>query len=217
MSLSDLVATAKVTLGSMSQTVRRLEQLAYVTKSRGTQDRRKVLFTLTEAGQAASTASRRHRQDWLNGRLAERAAAERADLLRVAPPRASLPIPPQPPPPGEVLRTQAAPRPRHAPLPLPPLRPRHRHRPHQGPRPASRPVSSRGTRPGLRNAHRHADDLSVVIVDSAAGQSEDRHHRRGRRHRNHADARRGADVTVIGDSPAGQQEFLTMGDQDRDA
>jgi DNA-binding MarR family transcriptional regulator len=39
MSLSDLAETAKVTLGSMSQTVRRLEQLAYVTKSCGTDDR----------------------------------------------------------------------------------------------------------------------------------------------------------------------------------
>jgi DNA-binding MarR family transcriptional regulator len=85
MSLSDLAETARVTLGSMSQTVRRLEQLAYVTKSRGAEDRRKVLFTLTEQGRAAATASRRHRRDWLNGRLAELSAAERADIARVAP------------------------------------------------------------------------------------------------------------------------------------
>jgi DNA-binding MarR family transcriptional regulator len=84
MSLSDLAETAKVTLGSMSQTVRRLEQLAYVTKSRGTEDRRKVLFSLTEAGRAAATASRRHRRDWLNGRLADFTAAERDDVLRVS-------------------------------------------------------------------------------------------------------------------------------------
>ena len=85
MSLSDLAAAAKVTLGSMSQTVRRLEQLAYVAKSRGIEDRRKVLFTLTGEGREAAAASRRHRQDWLNGRLAELTAAERDDLLRVAP------------------------------------------------------------------------------------------------------------------------------------
>jgi DNA-binding MarR family transcriptional regulator len=84
MSLSDLAETARVTLGSMSQTVRRLEQLGHVTKSRGTQDRRKVLFTLTDQGRAAVTASRRHRRDWLNGRLAELTAAERADIARVA-------------------------------------------------------------------------------------------------------------------------------------
>jgi DNA-binding MarR family transcriptional regulator len=84
MSLSDLAETARVTLGSMSQTVRRLEQLAYVTKDRGTEDRRKVLFTLTEQGRAAVTASRRHRRDWLNGRLAELTAGERDDIARVA-------------------------------------------------------------------------------------------------------------------------------------
>jgi len=85
MSLSDLAEAAHVTLGSMSQTVRRLEELGYVTKTRGTQDRRKVLFTLTEPGRAAVTASRRHRRDWLNGRLAELTAAEREDIARVAP------------------------------------------------------------------------------------------------------------------------------------
>ncbi len=74
-----------MSLSGLSQTVRRLEQLAYVTKSRGTQDRRKVLFTLTGQGREESTASRRHRQDWLNGRLAELTAAERDDILRVAP------------------------------------------------------------------------------------------------------------------------------------
>ena len=84
MSLSDLAETARVTLGSMSQTVRRLEQLAYLTKARGTQDRRKVLFTLTEQGRAAATASRRHRRDWLNGRLAELSPDERDDITRVA-------------------------------------------------------------------------------------------------------------------------------------
>ena len=70
MSLTDLAESAKVTLGSISQTVRRLEQLAYVTKTRGTEDRRKVLFTLTDRGRMAVTASRRHRRDWLNGRIA---------------------------------------------------------------------------------------------------------------------------------------------------
>lgn len=84
MSLSDLAAAAKVTLGSMSQTVRRLEQLAYITKSRGTEDRRTVLFTLTDEGRAASAASRRHRQDWLNARLAELTATQRKNILRVA-------------------------------------------------------------------------------------------------------------------------------------
>jgi DNA-binding MarR family transcriptional regulator len=85
MSLTDLAEAAHVTLGSMSQTVRRLEQLAYVTKARGTQDRRKVLFALTGEGRTAVTASRRHRRDWLNGHIAELTEAERADIARVTP------------------------------------------------------------------------------------------------------------------------------------
>ena len=84
MSLSDLAEIAHVTLGSMSQTVRRLEQLGHVTKTRATDDRRKVLFTLTDQGRAAVAASRRHREDWLNGRLAKLTAAERTDIARVA-------------------------------------------------------------------------------------------------------------------------------------
>ena len=84
MSLSDLAEAAKVTLGSMSQTVRRLERLGHVTKTRATDDRRKVLFTLTGQGRAAVTASRRHRRDWLNSRLSELSTADRDDIARVA-------------------------------------------------------------------------------------------------------------------------------------
>ena len=83
-SLSDLAASGHVTLGSMSQTIRRLEKLSYVTKSRATEDRRKVLFTLTDAGKNASTVSRRHRHEWLNARLAELTADERATIARAA-------------------------------------------------------------------------------------------------------------------------------------
>ncbi|MBU6516072.1 MAG: MarR family transcriptional regulator [Acidobacteriota bacterium] len=85
MSLTDLAEAAHVTLGSMGQTVRRLEQLEYVTKSRGVQDRRKVLFTLTAEGRSAMAASQRHRRDWLNSRVAELTAEERADIARVTP------------------------------------------------------------------------------------------------------------------------------------
>lgn len=83
-SLSFLAETARVTLGSMTQTVRRLEELGHVTKTRDTVDRRKVLFTLTDSGRAAAAASRQHRRGWLNDRLAELAPGERADVARVA-------------------------------------------------------------------------------------------------------------------------------------
>lgn len=85
LSLTALAEAAHVTLGSMSQTIRRLEQLAYVAKARGVTDRRTVLFSLTDSGLAAVTASRQHRRDWLNNRIAELTAAERADIARVTP------------------------------------------------------------------------------------------------------------------------------------
>ena len=85
MSLTDLAGVAGVTLGSMSQTVRRLEQLAYVTKIRSTEDRRKVVFSLTDQGRVAATASRRHRDDWLNDRLAGLTPEQRADIARAVP------------------------------------------------------------------------------------------------------------------------------------
>lgn len=83
--LTALADTAHVSLGSISQTVRRLEQLDYVTKSRDTVDRRRVLFALTDAGRVAVTASRRHRRDWLNSRIAELTTEERAAIAAAAP------------------------------------------------------------------------------------------------------------------------------------
>ena len=49
------------------------------------EDRRKVLFALTEAGRSAMDAARRHRRDWLNGRVAELTVEERAAIARVTP------------------------------------------------------------------------------------------------------------------------------------
>lgn len=85
LTLTALADTAHVSLGSISQTVRRLEQLDYVTKSRDTVDRRRVLFALTDSGRVAVTASRRHRRDWLNSRIAELTAEERAAIAAAAP------------------------------------------------------------------------------------------------------------------------------------
>ncbi len=85
MSLSELAEAGRVTLGSVSQTVRRLEQLEYVTKSRGMDDRRRVIFALSEQGRTAAVAARDHRRDWLNSRLAELSPAEREAIALVAP------------------------------------------------------------------------------------------------------------------------------------
>ncbi|MEN0084759.1 MAG: MarR family transcriptional regulator [Leifsonia sp.] len=85
MSLTALAEAAHVTLGSISQTVRRLEGTGHVTKSRDAEDRRRVLFALTDSGREAVTASRRHRRDWLKGRIADLTADERAIVAAAAP------------------------------------------------------------------------------------------------------------------------------------
>jgi DNA-binding MarR family transcriptional regulator len=84
LSLTDLAGAAHVSLGSMSQTVRRLEQLGYVTKSRGTRDHRTVDFALSDSGRVVETASREHRRSWLDARIAELTPTEREDVARAA-------------------------------------------------------------------------------------------------------------------------------------
>ncbi len=85
MSLSDLAGAARVTSGSMGQTVHRLERLGHVSKTPGTRDRRTRLFALTDAGRAAVAASRSHRHTWLSGRVARLTDAEQDVLVRAAP------------------------------------------------------------------------------------------------------------------------------------
>jgi DNA-binding MarR family transcriptional regulator len=84
MSLTDLAESARVTLGSMSQTVRRLEEDAYVSKTRAADDRRKVIFALTSYGKTTVSAMRQHRRDWLNGQLARLTGIERDELSQAA-------------------------------------------------------------------------------------------------------------------------------------
>ena len=84
MSLSDLAEFAHVTLGSISQTVRRLEELELVSKTRATDDRRKVIFELTGSGRAAVTTSQQHRRDWLNARVAELPKTDRDIVAKAA-------------------------------------------------------------------------------------------------------------------------------------
>jgi DNA-binding MarR family transcriptional regulator len=85
MSLSGLAASARVTLGSMSQSVRRLEQLGLVSKRRDELDRRKALFVLTELGTTAAQDARQHRRTWLRRRLTELSDADRDLVARAAP------------------------------------------------------------------------------------------------------------------------------------
>lgn len=84
LSLSDLSERARVTPGSMSQTVNRLGKGGYTVRTRDTEDRRRVLFTLTAQGAAMATAARGHRETWMENRLGALDARERAVLAEAA-------------------------------------------------------------------------------------------------------------------------------------
>lgn len=85
LSLTELAEAAHVTLGSLSQTRVPAGARRYVARSRGTRDRRTVIFTLTGPGREAASQSRRHRRDWLNARIAELTPAERDAIAVVTP------------------------------------------------------------------------------------------------------------------------------------
>ncbi|GHF86706.1 DNA-binding MarR family transcriptional regulator [Amycolatopsis bartoniae] len=88
LSLGELSERARVTPGSMSQTVNRLADDGHVVRERDPDDRRRVLFVLTPSGRVVAENSLRHRENWLNGQLEaltpqqRRTLAEAARLLR---------------------------------------------------------------------------------------------------------------------------------------
>lgn len=84
LTLTELARRTHVALGSVRQTVRRLETQGYLSKRRGTEDRRTTLYSLTESGRAAAVASRDHRRTWLMGRLETLSPEELQDVRRVA-------------------------------------------------------------------------------------------------------------------------------------
>ena len=66
---SELAAREKVTTQSMSQILRRLDALGYLTRQPEATDRRKVRIGLTAAGQALIPAVRQEASDWLHRAL----------------------------------------------------------------------------------------------------------------------------------------------------
>src|SRR5579859_2073640 len=62
---TELAALEKVTTQSMSQVINHLFKLGYVQRTASSQDRRKVLLSLTNAGRAYLEQTRQERQEWL--------------------------------------------------------------------------------------------------------------------------------------------------------
>lgn len=66
---SELAAREKVTTQSMSQILRHLDELGYLTRQPEATDRRKVRIGLTAAGRASLAGARQELDDWLHRAL----------------------------------------------------------------------------------------------------------------------------------------------------
>ena len=84
LALTELSTAARVTPGSMSQTVNRLTEGGYAVRSRDPADGRRVLFTATPQGCVVVADARSRRHGWLNGHLDALDPADRAVLARAA-------------------------------------------------------------------------------------------------------------------------------------
>lgn len=82
--LTELSRHDGVSPASMSQTVNRLTEGGYAVRRPDPDDRRKVLFSTTEAGDAIARAAREQRNAWLEARLDSLDESERQTVARAA-------------------------------------------------------------------------------------------------------------------------------------
>jgi DNA-binding MarR family transcriptional regulator len=80
--LTELSEHDRVSPASMSQTVNRLTSAGYAVRTRGADDRRKVLFSATAEGNELASAARAQRNAWLDQRLQALSAEDRALIAR---------------------------------------------------------------------------------------------------------------------------------------
>ncbi|WOQ17658.1 MarR family winged helix-turn-helix transcriptional regulator [Raineyella sp. W15-4] len=83
--LTALCEHAGVSLGSMSQTIRRLEELHYVDRSKDPADGRRVLLSATDTGATVAADVRARMEGWFDGQLAALEPDERTRLAAVIP------------------------------------------------------------------------------------------------------------------------------------
>jgi DNA-binding MarR family transcriptional regulator len=80
--LTELSEHDRVSPASMSQTVNRLTSAGYAVRARDPDDRRKVLFSATAAGNELADAARAQRNAWLDQRLRGLSPEDRAVIAR---------------------------------------------------------------------------------------------------------------------------------------
>src|SRR6201985_3602863 len=81
-SLTELSEHDRVSPASMSQTVNRLTSAGYAVRARDPDDRRKVLFSATAAGDELASAARAQRNAWLDEQLRALSVEDRAVIAR---------------------------------------------------------------------------------------------------------------------------------------
>jgi len=85
LTVGDLAAAEKVQPPSMTRTVSCLADKQLINRDPHPTDKRVVVVSLNDAGQAVIVESRRRKEAWLNHRLKELSAAERQILRDAAP------------------------------------------------------------------------------------------------------------------------------------
>jgi DNA-binding MarR family transcriptional regulator len=81
MAPSDIARTEKVTTQSMSQVVNHLVELNFILRTPSTDDGRKTLLTLTDAGRLRVEQARQQKQEWLAKALHEKVSESEKALL----------------------------------------------------------------------------------------------------------------------------------------
>ena len=79
---SELALAEKITSQSMSAIVNHLLQLGYINRKASKTDKRKVLVSLTKAGQDIITRRRHERDEWLNLAITHTLKTREQDALR---------------------------------------------------------------------------------------------------------------------------------------
>jgi len=78
---SELAAKEKVTSQSMSQIINKLSLNGYITKTPSTEDKRKVIITLTSMGKEFIELKRNKSQEWLAKTISEKTTESEKQIL----------------------------------------------------------------------------------------------------------------------------------------
>lgn len=81
---SELARQEKVTTQSMSQILNHLGDLGYIVRTPSETDKRKVMISLSETGQALLTNARHEGNEWLNKAITQTCSPEEQAILRQA-------------------------------------------------------------------------------------------------------------------------------------